>query len=126
VKLTNRAALDQSRSNTLEDLLVASLDPSALRKRFGLPHPLHKFAVNGGVKDNAYADAILEFLNDRALAEPGTMRHRAAFWFLLESEKAFFVACSEAGIDAEKLREHLRKAEAGSISARRHRVPQDD
>jgi hypothetical protein len=101
--------------NTLEDLLAASLDPSALRKRFGLPHPLHKFSSNGAVRENAYADAIVEFMNDAAWAEPGTMRRRAAMWFLLESERAFFLACSEAGVDAERLREHLRKVEAGEI-----------
>jgi hypothetical protein len=82
---------------------------SVLRKRLGLPHSLHKFAANGGVKDNAYADAILEFLNDHAWAEPDSMRHRAAMWFLFESERAFFLACSECGIDADRFREHIRK-----------------
>src|SRR5947207_3156671 len=94
---------------SLEDLIEQSLDPKALRERFGLPHPLSKFAANGEVKDNAYADAILGFLNDSTWAEPGSARHRGATWFLFESEKAFFVACSGAGIDAKAFREHLRK-----------------
>jgi hypothetical protein len=115
--MTQRASagetMDQRHLPTLKDLLIQSLDPNALRKRFGLPHPLHKFAANGAVKDNAYADAIVEFMNDAVWAEPGTMRYKAAMWFLLESERAFFLACSEAGIDAEELREHLRKVKAG-------------
>jgi hypothetical protein len=90
--------------NTLEDMIAAG--PRALRERFGL-HPLSKFAANE-VKDNAYADAVLEFLND-AVAEPGTMRHTGAMWFLFESEHAFFVACKEAGINADRFREHLWK-----------------
>jgi hypothetical protein len=101
----------------LEDLLASSLDPRGLRKKFGLPHPLHKFATNGGVKDNAYADAILEFLNDHAWSEPGSPRQRGAVWFLFESEKAFFVACEQAGIDADRFREHLRKCQAGEVAA---------
>jgi hypothetical protein len=103
--------------NTLEDVIAASLDPRAMRKEFGLPHPLHKFAANGGVQDNAYADAILEFLNDETWAEPGSPRHRAATWFLFESERAFFFACSECGIDANRFREHLRKCQAGEVAA---------
>jgi hypothetical protein len=34
--------------------------------------------------------------------------HKAAVWFLFESEHAFFVVCAEAGIDAGKLRHHLQ------------------
>jgi hypothetical protein len=78
---------------------------------FGLPHPLHKFAVNE-VKDNTYADTILEFLNDQTFAEPDSMRYRGAMWFLFES-RVFFFACSEAGIDADRFREHLRKCQTG-------------
>jgi integrase len=33
--------------------------------------------------------------------------HKAASWFLLDSEQAFFIMCAEAGIDAGKLRSHL-------------------
>ena len=65
-------------------MVAASLDPRAVRERAGLPHPLHKFAP-GAVKDNAYADAILDYVNDLHCAEPGSMRHRAAVWFLFES-----------------------------------------
>jgi hypothetical protein len=93
--------------NIAEDFLTASLDPSALRRRWGLPHPLQKFTVSGGVKDNAYADAVLEFVSAGVSAEPGSPMHRAATWFLFHSEQAFFVACSKCGVDAEKLRSHL-------------------
>jgi hypothetical protein len=109
--------MDQSPLPSFEQLLIESLDQRALRKRLGLPHPLHKFAANGGVKDNAYADAILEFLNDHAWSEPDSMRHRAAMWFLFESERAFFFACSECGIDADRFREHLRKCQSGEVAA---------
>jgi hypothetical protein len=109
--------MDQSPLPSFEQLLIESFDQRALRKKFGLPHPLHKFAANGEVKDNAYADAILEFLNDHACAEPDTMRHKAAMWFLFESERAFFLACSECGFDADRFREHLRKCRAGEVAA---------
>jgi hypothetical protein len=92
--------------NTSEDFLTAVFDPSSLRRRLGLPHPLQKFAAHGAVKDNAYADAILEFMSH--MGEPGTPMHRAAMWFLFQSERAYFVACSRCGVDAEKLRSHLR------------------
>ena len=77
-------------------------NPRALRMRHGLPHPLSKF----GAKDNVYADVVLEFVS--RLVEPGTPMHRAAMWFLFESEQAFFVVCYEAGIDADRLRKHLQ------------------
>jgi hypothetical protein len=98
----------------LEQPLIASLD-LRLRKRLGLPHPLDKFAANG-VKDNVYADSILEFLNDWTFAEPDTMRSKGARWFLFESERAFPFACSECGINADKFREHL-KCRAGEVAA---------
>ncbi len=94
---------------SLEDLMLASLDPRALRERFGLPHPLSKFAANGTVKECPYADAILEFVKDWTCEKPESAKYRAATWFLFESERAFFVACSEAEIDAEKLRSHLKR-----------------
>jgi hypothetical protein len=94
---------------SLEDLIQASLDPRALRERFGLPHPLSRFSANGAVKDGPCADAILEFVNDLTWETPESARHRAATWLLFESEKAFFVACAEAGIDAERLRSHLER-----------------
>ncbi len=92
--------------DSFEDLIQASLDPRGLRERFGLPHPLSKFSANGMVKEGPYADAILQFVHDWTL-EPETARGRSAAWFLFESERAFFLACAEAGIDAKKLRSHL-------------------
>jgi len=92
---------------SLEDLTVASLDPRALQERFGLPHPLSKFAANGTVKEGPYSDGILELVHDLTCAAPGSNRHRVVAWFLFESEEAFFVVCAEAGIDAERLRNHL-------------------
>ncbi len=105
-------AMNQRPLEGLEDLIQESLDPRALRQRFGLPHPLSKFAANSMVKEGPYADAILEFVNDLTWEAPESARHRAATWFLFESEQAFFVACSEAGIDAEKLRSHLELCRA--------------
>lgn len=99
--------MSQRPLESVEDLIQQSLDPRALRERFGLPHPLSKFAANGTIKEGAYADAILDFVNNWTLELPESARHRAAAWFLFESERAFFVACAEAGIDAEKLRSHL-------------------
>ncbi len=92
---------------SLEDLILASLDQRALRERFGLPHPLSKFAANGMVKEGPHADAILAFIHDLTWQRPDSAGHRAARWLLFESELAFFRACAEAGIDAEKLRSHL-------------------
>ena len=45
---------------------------------------------------------------DLNMKEPESARYKAAAWFLFESERAFFFACSEAGVDAEKLRSHLK------------------
>ncbi len=101
--------MNQLPLENLEDLIQESLDPSATCHGLGLPHPLANFAVNGAVKDGPYADAILAFIHDETLEEPLSTRHKAAMWFLFESERAFFVACSEAGIDAEELRSHLRQ-----------------
>ncbi len=101
--------MSQRPLESLEDLILASLDPTALRDRFGLPHPLSKFAANGAVKEGPYADAIIEFIKDWTCEAPESTRHRAAVWFLFQSDRAFFVACSEAGIDAERLRNHLRR-----------------
>ena len=92
---------------SLEEFMLASLNPKAFREEVGLPHPLSKFAANGMVKEGPYADAILAFIHDSTLEAPGSARYRAATWFLFESEMAFFRACVEAGIDAEKLRSHL-------------------
>ena len=80
----------------LEDLILESRDPRALRERFGLPHPLSKFASNGAVRECAYADAILELANDWTCEMPESARHTAAMWFLFESELACFRACAES------------------------------
>ena len=106
--------MDERPLQPLEDLILASLDPRALRERFGLPHPLSKFAANGTVKEGPYADAILAFVHDSTWEAPESAKHRAAKWFLFQSAKAFFVACAEAGIDAEKLRSHLELCGKGS------------
>ncbi len=100
-------SMNRRRLESLEDLTLASLDPRALQERFGLPHPLSKFAANGAVQEGPYSDGILEFVNDLTCAAPGSAEHRVATWFLFESEEAFFVVCAEAGIDAERLRSHL-------------------
>ena len=100
-------SMNRRRLESLEDLTLASLDPRAMQERFGLPHPLSKFAANGTVKEGPYSDGILELVHDLTCAAPGSSRHRVAAWFLFESEEAFFVVCAEAGIDAERLRSHL-------------------
>jgi len=96
--------MSQRPLHPLEDLILESLNPRAIT---GLPHPLSKFAANGTVKEGSYADAIIEFIKDWTWEAPESVRQRAAMWFLFDSERAFFVACFEAGIDAEKLRSHL-------------------
>jgi hypothetical protein len=75
-----------------------------------IPHPLEKFAVDGHFADGACADVLTEFIQDATLQEPDSDRAIGAVWFLLESETVFFLACAGAGIDAEKLRKHLRKS----------------
>jgi len=97
--------MNQRPLQPLEDLFLESLNPRAI---WGLPHPLSRFAANGAVKDGPYADGIVEFIKDWTCEAPESVKHGAAEWFLLESERAFIVACSEAGIDTEKLRSHLR------------------
>jgi len=108
--------MDERPLQPLEELILESLNPRAIRDRFGLPHPLSKFAANGAVKEGPYADAIIEFIKEWTCEAPESASHRAALWFLLESERAFFVACSEAGIDAEKLRTHLLKCKLGELN----------
>ena len=97
---------------SLEELLMESFDLKGLRERSGLPHPLSKFASNGAIKEGPYADAILTFMHDLTLREPESNQHKAASWFFFDSERAFFFACSEAGVDAEKLRSHLLKCQS--------------
>ena len=100
--------MDEDPLQPLEELIEESLDLRALGKKFGLPHPLSQFAANGMVKEGPYADAILEFVHNLTWEAPESAKYRAATWLLFESERAFFVACAEAGIDAEKLRTHLK------------------
>jgi hypothetical protein len=59
-----------------------------------LPHPLSKFAANGIVNDGPCADAVLEFIQDLTLEESESPKRKAASWFLLESDEAFFYACA--------------------------------
>ena len=100
---------------SLEELLIESFDLKGLRERSGLPHPLSKFASNGAIKDGCCADAVLQFIKDLTLSEPESARRNNAAWFLLESERAFFVACFEAGVDAEKLRNHLLNCDGTTV-----------
>ncbi len=102
------APMNERPLQPLEELILESLNPRAIRERFGLPHPLSKFAPNGKVKEGPHADAILASIHDLTWQGPDSAGHRAARWLLFESELAFFRACAEAGIDAEKLRSHLR------------------
>jgi len=88
-------------------LMAESMDPRSLRSSLGLPHPLSKFG-NDGFNDGPYADLLLEYIQDAVWEEPKSGRFKGAMWFLLESERVFFCVCSEAGINAEKLRNHLR------------------
>jgi hypothetical protein len=105
--------MNQHRLLNIEDLIEVSLNPRALRARWCLPHPLSKFAANGAIQEGPYADGILELVHDLAYAAPGSNRHRVATWFIYESEYAFFVVCSEARIDAWKLRTHLERFQRG-------------
>ena len=74
-----------------------------------LLHSLSKFATNGKINDGPCADAVVKSVQDLASTEPESGQHLAAEWFLFKSERAFFFACSDAGIDAEKLRGHLKQ-----------------
>src|SRR5260221_14119244 len=87
-----------------------------IMKTLELPHPLSKFAVSGTINDGISADVLLEFVQDWTLRQEGSAKHRAAGWFLLESARAVFEACSEAGIYAETLSGHLRQCQAGENS----------
>ena len=95
--------------DSLENLILESLDPGAMSRSLGLPHPLSKFAVDGVVKEGPYADGILGFVSDWTWEARESVRHRAATWFLFESEMAFFRACAEGGIHGERLRSHLEE-----------------
>ncbi|SRR6266436_4312459 len=90
----------------LEELM--SQDPRALRLKCGVPHPLSHFGTVD-FDDGLLADIILEFIHDMVWEETESNEHKGAMWFLLESEQAYYFACAEAGIDANRLRSHLRK-----------------
>jgi hypothetical protein len=114
--LSETTGLKQKRRTDMEDLIQQSLDLHGLRRQFGIPHPLSKFAANGKVNDGACADAILGFIQDLKMGDdPDSAQHRAAAWFLFESEKAFFFACAQAGLDANRLRSHLVKCQPGQM-----------
>src|SRR5258708_7349146 len=110
-----RTPMNDRSLQSLDELLIESFDLRGLRERAGLPHPLSKFASNGAINDGPCADAVLQFIKDLTLSEPESAQRNNAEWFLLESEKAFFVACSGAGVDAERLRSHLVKCETGKV-----------
>ena len=93
---------------SLENLLIESIDRKGYLAAVGIPHPMTRFTSNDSLLDMAYADEIVRFIVDTTL-EPDDHRHKNAVWFLLESEQAFFTVCNRAGIDAERLRQHLRK-----------------
>lgn len=95
---------------SLEDLIQESLVTEGLRERFALPHPLSHFAEDD-FQDGVCADFILECIHSTVFEEPESPTFRGATWFLLESKQTFYFVCSEAGIDAEKLRNHLRLCE---------------
>ena len=78
-------------------------------------HPLSKFAENGEIIGGPCAEAVLKFVQDLACTEPESGQRGAAEWFLFKSERAFFFACSEAGIDAEKLRGYLKQCQQFSL-----------
>ena len=74
-----------------------------------LPHPLGKFAIDGRITDAFAAQTLVDFITDATLLDSDSRLAIGARWFLLESRQAFFLACDGAGIDADKLRDHLRK-----------------
>ena len=91
--------------DTLDTLLRK--DPEAMRRKVGIPHPLSKFAGPNFV-DGFFADLVLDFIHDTVFKDPTSNAYKGAIWFLLESEQAYFFACEMAGLDATRLRAHLR------------------
>ena len=80
----------------------------AIRQRYGLRHPLNRFALNGTIKDEMHADVLVDSLDAIAMEPWGSLRWRSARWFLLESD-VYFEYCEAAGVDARKWRRHLRR-----------------
>jgi len=83
------------------------IHPRAPRKSAGLQHPLAKFGSAGKFVDGLFADIILHFINATILEEPDSQPYQGAA-FLLKSKRAYFCVCAEAGIDAARLRDHLK------------------
>jgi len=98
----------EERKHNVDELieLMAELDTSDL----GIPHPLSNFALSSFV-DGFHAEIITTLIHDTVLSEPDpdSGAWKGATWFLLESQQAYFFACAEAGIDALRLRNHLRE-----------------
>jgi hypothetical protein len=86
----------------------SSIDPRAAGKNAGLPHPLAKFGIAGKFVDGLFADIILHFINATVLEEADSELYKGAAWFLLDSKRSYFYVCAEAGIDAARLRDHLK------------------
>src|SRR5215472_9059312 len=94
---------------TADDLLAAATKKvKALRRKYGIAHPLNRFALRGEVFDGHHADALMDSLDATVFEKPGSPPWRSARWFLLESEM-FFEFCALAGMDARKWRRHLRR-----------------
>ena len=86
------------------------IDPRAPRKSAGLQHPLARFGISGEFVDGLFADIILHFIDATVLQEPDSQLYKGATWFLLKSKRTYFYVCGEAGIDAARLRDHLKSA----------------
>jgi len=84
------------------------IDPRAPRKSAGLQHPLAEFGSAGKFVDGLFADIILHFINATISEKPDSQLYQGAAWFLLKSKPAYFYVCAEAGIDAARLRDHLK------------------
>jgi hypothetical protein len=93
-----------------------------MKRTLELPHPLSKFAARGVVNEGLCADMLLAFVHDWMLEPENSTRHRAAEWFLFESEQEFFQTCSEAEVDAETFRKHLHKCRTSELTAYGMRV----
>jgi len=84
------------------------IDPRAPRKSAGLQHPLAKLGSAGKFVDGLFAGIILHFINATVLEKPDSQLYKGAAWFLPKSKRAYFYVCVEAGIDAARLRGHLK------------------
>ena len=95
-----------------------AIDPHAPRKSAGLPHPLAKFGSAGKVVGGLFADIVLHFIDATVLEDPESQLYKGAAWFLLKSKRTYFYVCAEAGIDAARLRDHLKSCRryAGTCS----------